>query len=392
MESVPRISITNPTPTKPALGSEDALSTPGSKSKLAFRLLYRGALALPDSNMLLDGLTFFVRLDSLAGAPNLLKNQAALALESMRGIPSLRFMGTVPLSQIHMDSSGDIQLEIHPAATLSRIYFENTFCLTKFVNKAPHALPVSDVGIKVALGDSDGPETTHIVIFARESKTIGTIDLAVARMTTAPPTSAHLALPRPDDPTPRKPPAAAPLRQLKRAGSSSVLAFSGIIPGVTAKRPKLQATDSLKQLGGSARVPPTDGVDTSFKVPAMPASCKGKERQFVPDDDDVFETSAVTSRHAAATRADAIEKENKMVVRKAIGHHMSHGIAYGDPHSPPTPPIPKTHPEFKDIFLSVYRGVSFALRSQMKTRAVDKHRLEKVVKTHVGMYAPGLGE
>ncbi len=83
-----------------------------------YRLLYRGALALPDSRLLLDGLTFGARLGSpvkqnhpgprintntntgtstgagsstgttsalFTGTPHLLENPLALALESMRG-------------------------------------------------------------------------------------------------------------------------------------------------------------------------------------------------------------------------------------------------------------------------------------------------------------------
>ena len=40
----------------------------------------------------------------------MLENPLALALESMRGRPQLRFMGTIALKDIYMDQSGDIQL------------------------------------------------------------------------------------------------------------------------------------------------------------------------------------------------------------------------------------------------------------------------------------------
>lgn len=71
------------------------------------RLLYRGALSLPDSHILLDGLTFAARVD---GDNKLLDNPLALALESMRGRPTLRFMGTVSLKDVYMDPTGDIKL------------------------------------------------------------------------------------------------------------------------------------------------------------------------------------------------------------------------------------------------------------------------------------------
>lgn len=77
------------------------------------RLLYRGALSLPDSHMLLDGLSFTAalqnaELDKISQFANgsgvdLLNNPLALALESMRGRPSLHFLGTVKLSEVWMD-------------------------------------------------------------------------------------------------------------------------------------------------------------------------------------------------------------------------------------------------------------------------------------------------
>lgn len=74
------------------------------------RLLYRGALSLPDSLLLLDGITFAARLDSPSkhGSFNLLENPLALALESMRGRPTLRFLGTVQLKDVYLDESGGV--------------------------------------------------------------------------------------------------------------------------------------------------------------------------------------------------------------------------------------------------------------------------------------------
>lgn len=59
------------------------------------RLLYRGALSLPDSHLLLDGLTF---TGHAANDASLLQNPLALALESMRGRPTLRFLGVRKLN------------------------------------------------------------------------------------------------------------------------------------------------------------------------------------------------------------------------------------------------------------------------------------------------------
>jgi hypothetical protein len=69
------------------------------------RLLYRGSLSLPDSYILLDGLTFSA---NLLANKDLLHNPLALALESMRGRPSLRLKGTESLKNICIDSSDDV--------------------------------------------------------------------------------------------------------------------------------------------------------------------------------------------------------------------------------------------------------------------------------------------
>jgi len=135
-----------------------------SPSKAPHRLLYRGALSLPDSNLILDGITFSAFLDA---EHKLLDNPLALALESMRKRPALRFLGTANLQEIYMDSSAGISMcvlssqrlyynkltslscrDIHPDALLSRIYFENIFCLPCTSSEQ------IQIGVKVALGDT----------------------------------------------------------------------------------------------------------------------------------------------------------------------------------------------------------------------------------------------
>ena len=76
------------------------------------RLLYRGALSLPDSHLLLDGLTFTVALpaDDPHASRTLLESPLPLALESMRGRPSLRFRGFVKMEEIHCDMNERVNL------------------------------------------------------------------------------------------------------------------------------------------------------------------------------------------------------------------------------------------------------------------------------------------
>jgi hypothetical protein len=101
-DTPPSIHVINPTPPRPT----------------THRLLYRGALSLPDSHLLLDGLTFAARLDHSSSGHNLLENPLALALESMRGRPSLRLLGPTKLKDIWMDESGGITMSgvisLHP--------------------------------------------------------------------------------------------------------------------------------------------------------------------------------------------------------------------------------------------------------------------------------------
>jgi hypothetical protein len=95
----PSIIITNPTPPRPC-------PTLGP-TQTHHRLLYRGSLSLPDSHLLLDGLTFTGHAEN---STSLLENPLALALESMRGRPTLRLLGTMKLSEGWIDYSGGVCL------------------------------------------------------------------------------------------------------------------------------------------------------------------------------------------------------------------------------------------------------------------------------------------
>ncbi|KAL1711072.1 hypothetical protein EV121DRAFT_191565 [Schizophyllum commune] len=379
MLKVPAISITNPTPPRPPAGimlTASASKNPGPKP--AYRLLYRGSLSLPDSHLLIDGLTFAASWRHPSAGHDLLENPLALALESMRGRPHLRFMGTIALKDIYMDQSGDIQLDIHRDAALSRLYFENMFCQLP-LSSSSTSIPQSDIGIKIALGDSDGPETTYMVVYARQLPGQAEIQLSVARITTNPPPTNHLRLPRPDDPTPRKPPPILTAKgtDLKRVASSASLQSNGAKPG-PAKRQRLESS-------------------SSFKIPALPNK-NGKEKvpskapppELVHDPDDVF-TEAPKPKPKAKPRDDDLAEKNKMIVKKVAVQILTKGIGYGDPESSPTPPIPKSHPEFNDLYSWVYKGAAYALRGEMREGPLQQARVEKFVKMHVGMYAPGLG-
>ncbi|KAJ8077410.1 hypothetical protein AAF712_007484 [Marasmius tenuissimus] len=346
-----------------------------SPSKGPHRLLYRGALSLPDSHLLLDGITFSARLDA---EHKLLDNPLALALESMRRRPALRFLGTANLKEVYMDASGQISMDIHPDAMLSRIYFETMFCLP--------CTSTEQLGVRVALGDTTGPETTEIVIYIRESPSeanANQAELAVARILPVPPAR----LSRPDDPTPRKPPTH-PMgrsRELRRLPSSNLSSST---------RPGIPPSTLAASLGSDVRV---GKAQPEFKVPLLPAkvkpkSSKEKGKAKAPEtSDDVFGSATTTgsksvkrkrsteneSQVKAAETETPIERENKNVIKRATVHQLAAAS------------ITKAHPEWKELFNNIYRGTGYALRSEMKTRPVGQETIDRLVAMHVGMYAEG---
>ncbi|KAG7091284.1 hypothetical protein E1B28_010332 [Marasmius oreades] len=346
-----------------------------SPSKGFHRLLYRGALLLPDSHLLLDGITFSARLDA---EHKLLDNPLALALESMRGIQTLRFLGTASLHDVYMDTSGDILMDIHPQATLSRIYFENMFCLPTTSSDT--------LGVRVSLGDSNGPETTQIIIYVRHifsDDNCPIAELAVARITPGPP----VRLPRPDDPTPRKPPTL-PIsrpREVRRLPNANI---------PTTRKQSVLPPSLAANLGGDVRL---GKVQSEFKVPQLPAKVnkakitklkdKGKGKAFeIADVDDVFAVGLAASTNKGAKRKKGedgenavenetpLERENKNLIKKVTVHRLS------------VLSITKAHPEWKELFNYVYRGVGFALRSDIKLHLVEEQTIDRLVATHIGMY------
>lgn len=98
--------------------------TPPRSYKQNHRLLYRGSLSLPDSDLVLDGkdaskrgfVADSVSRDHIHGAPPpasptvLLESPVALALESMRGRPSLRFVSCVNLADVPYECTGEISM------------------------------------------------------------------------------------------------------------------------------------------------------------------------------------------------------------------------------------------------------------------------------------------
>ena len=74
------------------------------------RLLFRGSLSVPDSRLLLEGLSFTIPIsDTRSSGVNLLQNPLALALESMRG-RTLALSGTTRVDAVHLDKMAEVDV------------------------------------------------------------------------------------------------------------------------------------------------------------------------------------------------------------------------------------------------------------------------------------------
>ncbi|KAG2122598.1 hypothetical protein DEU56DRAFT_831853 [Suillus clintonianus] len=325
------------------------------------RLLYRGSLSLPDSYILLDGLTFSA---NLLANKDLLHNPLALALESMRGRPSLRLKGTQSLKNLYIDPSDDVCMDIHPSATLSRVYFENMLCLSRL---SPDGR--TEIGVRVALGDTDGPATTEILIFGKihPSLTTPSLTIHVARITPA------TRAPRPDDPTPRKP----PQRLLTRTQSIGELAantrikIKGDDSEVVRRAREVMLHLPNSKPRGRGKRKDEEGGGAMFKVPALPAR---KTNHAL--DAEAFGPLSDAKGKARATDEGIgdTEQENKSIIKKFTVRHLD---AVG---------VSKAHPEFKELFGFVYRGTAFALRATIKKSPVSARALDTLVETHIKLY------
>ncbi|KAG2044611.1 hypothetical protein BDR03DRAFT_939539 [Suillus americanus] len=296
----------------------------------------------------------------------------------MRGRPSLRLKGTESLKNICIDPSDDVCMyvstsnshntlftpnrDIHPSATLSRVYFENMLCLS-------HLSPDgrTEIGVRVALGDTDGPATTEILIFGKvhSSSTTPSLTIHAARIIPATRT------PRPDDPTPRKP----PQHLLTRTQSIGELAANTRIK-VKGDESEVvrRAREVMLHLPNSksrGRGKDKEKGSAVFKVPALPA----KKINHAPDAD-VFGTVSDAKGKARAVDEGIgdIEQENKSIIKKFTVRHLD---AVG---------VSKAHPEFKELFGFVYRGTAFALRTTIRKSPVSARALETLVEAHIKLY------
>jgi hypothetical protein len=142
----PFISITRGTP-RPALPYSSPKTATVTLAK-SCRLLYRGSLALLDSELMLEGISFVAdsSLSVLASSP------IPLTLESQRN-RSLKFIGAINLSNPKLggtlDQANSVRMYVNPMAQLSVSFFEMLFC-----TKEPGPEGISEMAVRIGLGDS----------------------------------------------------------------------------------------------------------------------------------------------------------------------------------------------------------------------------------------------
>ncbi|KAG8741877.1 hypothetical protein FRC10_002338 [Ceratobasidium sp. 414] len=261
----------------------------GSSFDVQHRLLYRGALSVPNSAILLEGVQFVAHLPAVT--PPLLAAPLPIALESMRGRPSLRLLGTMHLSPntVRLDTEIDVRLYIHPQSYVTHQYFQNTLALSshttyipertllRFPHPHPHIDPrITSTAVRIGLGEDEDV----IVVYGRlqseeyaraEKGEVGKMELVAARVVDprsmsdsdddeeeAGEEEARMVAvpsgprpPRPDDPLPREP----PLRTILKRTDSSVPVSTGPGSGLqrTASSSALKRTTSVLGIGTGKR-------------------------------------------------------------------------------------------------------------------------------------------
>ncbi|KAG9124273.1 hypothetical protein FRC07_012168 [Ceratobasidium sp. 392] len=236
--------------------TSSSATTIASSFDVQHRLLYRGALSIPHSAILLEGIQFIAHLPAVT--PPLLAAPLPLALESMRGRPSLRLLGTMLLSPdtVRLDTEIDVRLYIHPQSYVTHQYFHNTLALASHTTyipertllRSPHPHPhinphITPRAVKIGLGED------VIVVYGRlqseeyaraEKGEVGKMELVAARivdpgsMSDSDEEEAEEEEkmvpvpvprpPRPDDPLPREPRVVRTI--LKRTDSSMPMSGS----------------------------------------------------------------------------------------------------------------------------------------------------------------------
>ncbi|CAE6471984.1 unnamed protein product [Rhizoctonia solani] len=396
--------------------SDDPGPSTLASSDIQHRMLYRGALSIPGSAILLEGIQFIARLPGIV--PPLLAAPLPLALESMRGIPALKLLGTIKLSPdtARLDTEIDVRLHIHPQAYVTHGYFQRVLALgaeyipERPLLRSPHPHPhidprITSQAVRIGLGED------VIVVYGRlqaeehtrvERGGTGKLQLVAARLLdptfqsdSSDEEDAVFAVPqtvvrapRPDDPLPREPPTR---EALKRTESSSLV----VKRIASVKRfGRVRSEVVVRGLGEQLDTPLSK--PTKLKEPTSSAKGKGraKGKSKAEEGDDPFAVESevdasamlpkmmarVKSGSVATSAAGGEEATNKALVKRLAQSALE---TYG---------VDRDDPGFKEIFGYVTRGVGFAFRNKMKCEKIGRDELRKMVVRHVEMYIGGNGE
>ncbi|THH23080.1 hypothetical protein EUX98_g8099 [Antrodiella citrinella] len=233
------------------------------------------------------------------------------------------------------------------------------------------------------------------------SKAPETLCILAARILLHPPAR----IPRPDDPTPRKPPAYVSGNSAKRKRdlSSTNLDLSGSSKRAKGKGRADNEDEQVRLARETMLYMPKPGVSLprmlgrdvrpgrstdEFKIPALPSRAQSQPVGKLNGSDvaDVFGSvdsgSVKEKEHATDSKpgSDELEKANKTVIKQAAITCLSkHGVKKG-------------HPEFNDLFTATYRGAAFALRNVVRVQAVNMRSVDKLLEAHARIYVNGNGD
>ncbi|KAG8703673.1 hypothetical protein FRC08_002699 [Ceratobasidium sp. 394] len=426
----------------------------GSSFDAQHRLLYRGALSIPKSAILLEGIQFVAHLPAVT--PPLLAAPLPIALESMRGRPSLRLLGTMRLSPdtVRLDTEIDVRLYIHPQSYVTHQYFQNTLALShttyipeRTLLRSPHPHPhidprITSTAIRIGLGEDEDV----IVVYGRlqseeyaraEKGEVGKMELVAARIMdpgsmsdsdddeedqeeevrmVAVPSGPRP--PRPDDPLPREPPIRTILKRadssmpmsaasgsgLQRIASSSS-AFkrtTSVLGTGTGKRSlafgRVRSEVVVRGLGepGMELDTPKPVKSTKPKDPASSAKGKGgktKGKAKAEEIDDPFVEDGLDPG-AVLPKMMARVKNAGAGAGTGGGEEVANKalIKRLAQSALETYGIDRDDDGFKEVFGYVTSGVGFAFRNKMKSEKIGRDELRKMVVRHVEMYVGGNGE
>ncbi|KZT61182.1 hypothetical protein CALCODRAFT_506394 [Calocera cornea HHB12733] len=379
------------------------------------RLLWRGALSHPFTP--LDGIAFVAQLPApsptaaaataaaatakaasgstpanntgTATTPgktlHALDSPVALALETLRGRPTLPVIGTWSGD---VDVEHGIRMHINPSCQLTVAYFTRLFCTSppSATSASPSpsqpAPPKHHTCLRISLGSSpDSASEDEVLLFPSPSAfTPSKLEILVGRARPAP--TKPKRLPRPDDPLPRR---VQDLRALtlepkrEARGVKRPLALARTASSVSLRQ---LLTDDVFSDPGAKRRRLSDEADA--EKPGRPpvlrrkaskaAVEKGGKENLLRDGKDADREMPPPLVPAKSAEPPTLEEQNKALIRK---HILSLLTSAG---------CPRSHAEFKDCFATINRGVVFALRRSMRKRRVEREEVIRLVGTHVGMY------